>query len=125
MPYRCVVTTTADYLRVDVSGDWRLGQELADASAVWKQVSEACRNQACTRVLAVWDVAGRLPTVSAYALAAHPESFGWDRSIKAAVVHRHKERLQDSLFAETVGVNRGYDVKVFGDEEKALAWLLA
>jgi hypothetical protein len=32
--------------------------------------------------------------------------------------------LKDSRFVETVVVNRGYQVKVFGNEPSALAWLL-
>lgn len=123
MPYNCVITREADHIRVEVSGRWMPGEELGDATAVWSQVANACRETGETRILSLWDVSGHLPTMEAYNLANTPASFGWDYSFKLAVVHLHEERFNDALFVETVAVNRGYQVKIFKDERSASQWL--
>jgi hypothetical protein len=124
MPYECRILERPDHLRVEVSGDWTPGNELSDSVSVWIQTADACREKGLTRVLSVWDVPGHLPPLDAYELGRIAESIGWERRFKLAVVHLHESRLKDSRFVETVVVNRGYQVKVFGNEPSALAWLL-
>ena len=125
MPYGCIFQTYPDYLRVEVSGGWTPGKEGEDSVRVWGEVAETCKKEGKTRILAIWDVAGRLPPMDGYNLGANPERFGWDRRFKLATVHLHEERFQDGLFVETVALNRGFRVKMFEDEEKAKSWLLA
>jgi len=124
MSYECIVQKKSEYLRVDVSGDWSPGKELDDALSVWTQVAEACKTSGVLVVLAVWDVPGRLPTMPAYQLGTMADSFELGHKFKLAIVHLNEDRLNDSLFAETVAVNRGFQVKMFSDEKQALSWLL-
>ncbi len=125
MSYKCIIQKNPEYLRVDVSGDWSPGKELEDALSVWSQVAEACKELEAFNVLAVWDVPGRLPTFTAFQLGSMAHSFGIGHKFKLAIVHLNEERLKDSLFAETVAVNRGFQVKMFSDETQALSWLLS
>ena len=125
MPYECQIKELPEYLRVDVTGDWTPGMEFEDAFDVWKQVAEEYRRSETAKILSVWDVPGRLPTMSAYELGAKISSLGVDRTFSLAIVHLSKERLEDSLFAETVAINRGFHIKMFSDEKSALPWLLA
>lgn len=124
MPYDCVIQHKPDYLRVDVSGNWTKGKELEDALDVWLQVVAACRKTGLTRILSVWNVPGKLPTMAGYDLTNDPLSRGWDHQYRLAVVHLHEERFQDALFAETVAVNRGFQIKIFRDEQSAMGWLM-
>lgn len=123
MAYNCVITHETDYVRVEVSGRWEPGGELGNAVDVWTRVADACRETGETRILSLWDVSGHLPMLDAYSLASAPDSFGWEHNFKLAVVHLHEERFSDALFAETVAVNRGYEVKIFRDERSAKEWL--
>ena len=125
MPYECYIKHLPEYFRVDVTGNWTPGKELEDALAVWKQVAEVYQKSNVSKVLSVWDVPGHLPTMSAYELGTKISSLGVDKAFSLAIVHLRKDRLQDSLFAETVAVNRGFHIKMFGDEESALSWLLS
>lgn len=124
MPYDCVIQRKSDYLRADVSGKWTKGKELEDALDVWLQVVAACRETGLTHILSVWDVPGKLPTIAGYELTNDPLSLGWDQHYRLAVVHLHEERFQDALFAETVAFNRGLQIKIFRDEQSAMAWLM-
>jgi len=124
MPYQVVIQENPDYIRAQLSGSGTPGKELKEAINIWVQIAEACRANNTDRVLAISDISGPLPTMMAYGLADAPQKWGWDRCVKVAVVSLHKERLNGSLFAETVAFNRGFSGKVFEDEQEAKSWLL-
>ncbi len=109
---------------MEVSGDWTQGKEFDDAIGVWGQVADFCHQKGINKILSIWDVPGRLPTISGYQLVELSNKFNWDRHFKLAVVHLHEERFKDSLFVETVAANRGYLMKMFEDEQEAKSWLL-
>jgi hypothetical protein len=52
------------------------------------------------------------------------EEFGWSRRFKLAIVDVNEDSRKDNLFTETVAVNRGYNVKIFDNENDAKEWLL-
>ncbi len=124
MPIEYRIESKHDFLRLEVSGEWTPGQETREARAIWAKLAEACRLTEISRVIAVFDMPGRLPTMQAFDIARSPESFGWDRRWKAAIVCPYPERFENTLFSEVVAVNRGYTVKTFKDESRAQAWLL-
>ena len=76
------------------------------------------------RILVISRATGRIPTLEGYEVAGHSEEFGWSRDYKLALVDLNEESLQDNLFAETVAVNRGFNVKVFDNVKEAEIWLL-
>lgn len=112
------------FIRLDVSGEWTYGSEAREAKQVWRQVADACKEQGFERILAVFDVPGRLPTFAAYDIASDPESLGFNHRYKVALVYTYQERFDSNLFSETVAVNRGFKVKAFIDESDAQNWLL-
>lgn len=124
MPYQVAIQEYPDYIRVQLSGELTPGLELQEATSVWSQVADACREKGVTRVLAISDARGHLLTMTAYELADSALTWGWDQRFKLAMVEVHEERRQNSLFAETVAVNRGFRARVFDDEQKARSWLL-
>ncbi len=124
MPYKRVIQENQDHIRVEVSGDWIRGKELADAMDVLGQVADICHKKEFNNILAIWDVPGHLPTMAGYNLVELSNKFNWERHFKLAVVYLHKKRFKDAQFAETVAHNRGYRVKMFESEQEAKSWLL-
>lgn len=124
MAYSIRISKTEKYIRADVSGNWNPGSELDDALNTWSAMAKYCKVQNTNRILSVWDVRGHLPTVAAYNLIGSLGKIGWEYRFRAAVVHLNENRLKDSLFVETVAINRGFQVKMFDNEESALRWLL-
>ena len=124
MPYEVNIQEEKDCLRVEVSGERRPGHEVEDSVATWSHVAKICEEKNRDRVLGVFNVSGRLPTPAAYALAFNPESYGWNRHLKLALVVMHEESRQDALFVEDVAVSSGYKIRIFDNEEKAAVWLL-
>jgi hypothetical protein len=84
----------------------------------------ACRSHGVNKLLAVFKMTGRLPATDAHEIFSNPEEYGWSRDIKVAVVDENPESQEDSLFSETVAVNRAYNTRVFEDETDAREWLL-
>jgi hypothetical protein len=123
MPYHYQFHAVEDYIKADVSGPWIPGQEAEDAWQVIRVLGQYCRDQGINKTLVLWNIPGRLPTLSAYEQAIQLEVQGWDKKTKTAIVHMSEERLNDALFFETVAVNRGFKIKLFSDENVALAWL--
>ena len=123
MPFAVSIQEEKDYLRVEVSGERRPGHEVEDSVATWSHVATICEETKKDRVLGMFNVSGRLPTPAAYALAFNPESYGWSRRLKLALVVMHEESRQDALFVEDVAVSSGYKIRIFDNEEKATAWL--
>ena len=124
MPYEVNIQEEKDYLRVEVSGERRPGHEVEDSVATWSHVATICEETKKDRVLGMFNVSGRLPTPAAYALAFNPESYGWSKRLKLALVVMHEESRQDALFVEDVAVSSGYKIRIFDNEEKAAVWLL-
>jgi hypothetical protein len=124
MPYEVNIQEEKDYLRVEVSGERRPGHEVEDSVATWSHVATICEETKKDRVLGMFNVSGRLLTPAAYALAFNPESYGWSRRLKLALVVMHEESRQDALFVEDVAVSSGYKIRIFDNEEKAAVWLL-
>ncbi len=117
------IEANQDFLRLDVSGNWTYGREAMEAKEVWREVVDSCGKHGVERILAVFDVPGRLPTLAAYDIASAPESLGFNRHYKVALVYTYQERYESNLFSELVAENRGFNVKAFRDESKAKRWL--
>ena len=123
MSYNLNFKEKGDHIRVEISGEWTKGKEEEEVIGAWSQVVTLCQAKNINHILAIGKVTGRLPTMSAYNMAKFPDKHGWSRKFKVAVVPLGAS-LKSNLFAETVLVNRGFDVKVFDNEQDAKIWLL-
>ena len=121
----CTYTFTVEkeFLRLDISGEYTVGREAEEAKEIWAAAADLCRENSLTRVLSFIDVPGVFPTYAAYEVASDPESWGWERHFKAAMVYSHIERYENN-FSETVAVNRYFNIQGFKDEQTAREWLL-
>ena len=124
MSFQYSILEIQDYLRLEVSGNWTPGKESEEIIRVLAEAADSCREVGATRILAVFDVPGRLQIWDAHKVAITPESFGWDHSFSLALVFLHEERFKSSLHAEMVATSRGFRVKSFRDELSAKSWLL-
>lgn len=125
MPYQIDLSIHETYIRAHITGQRIPGQATANSMAAWKQITAACQDHDLFRVLAVFDLTGPLPTMSAFKVASSLHEIGLNWRFRIAFVDPHLESLPENQFGETVAVNRGVQVKVFTNETDALPWLLA
>jgi hypothetical protein len=124
MPYETTFELFEHYARVEISGDRRPGHEVADGILGGQEISATCKSHGITKLLAIFKMTGRLPATEAHELYSNPDAFGWSRDIKVALVDENPDSREDSLFSETVAVNRAYNMRVFDEQDEALDWLL-
>jgi hypothetical protein len=124
MAYMAEIETRPDHIRVEVSGHRTPGKTVEDAGVVGRQIVAECRRSAIEKILLVLQLTGRMHPLDAYTLVTGSEDYGWSRSFKLAFVDLNAESHEDSLFTETVAVNRAYLMKVFDNEQDATEWLL-
>jgi hypothetical protein len=124
MPYDFTIHNKGDHIRAEISGKRIRNKEVEDMVRVLFHVTDFCRKEGISRILIISSLTGRIPAIAAYEIAQYTEKHGWNRSFKIADVDLNKESLEDSLFIETVAVNRGYRFRVFDNEKDAESWLL-
>ena len=124
VPYDVKIETQDSFISVHISGTRLPGSAVEDSVGLWGQVADACRDHGVEKILAVFEVEGRLSPIDAYDIVARTGEFGWSHAFKMAVVDLNKDTLEDNLFAETVAVNRAYQIMVFDNAVDAEEWLL-
>jgi hypothetical protein len=83
-----------------------------------------CRDKGIDNILLVLDLTGRLGPLDALEIVTHSGDYGFHHGLRLAFVDLNAESYPDSLFVETIAVNRSYSMKVFDTEEDAREWLL-
>lgn len=118
------INNKTDHIRLSVAGTYSRGQEADEAKDIWRQVADACRKHSQTRVLAVSRITGEMPQAVSFSIGSNPESYGWERDFRVAVVFADERRFESNRFGETILSNRHYEMRAFQDEEAAKKWLL-
>ncbi len=125
MPYKVLIEEKQDYIRVEVSGERMPGQEERDAKQVWSEVAAICARSGKRKILAIFTLRGKLPTLAAFSLGENPEEFGLERNFRIALIDLNEESREMNRFAETVAHNRGFGIaKVFDNEREGAEWLI-
>ena len=124
MSYNVTFKENVDHLRVGISGKRTPGNEVEDSLKAWSKVAEICRERNINHILAILKISGHLPDMASYNIGDLAEKYGWSRGFKLAVVTKDEYSRKVNLLSETVAVNRGFDVKVFDNEQDAKTWLL-
>ena len=124
MSYNVTFIENVDYLRVEISGARKQGKEVDDAIKVWSRVAEIGKAKNITHILAIIEITGFMPKMASFDIGNLADKFGWSRSFKLAVVTSDEESRKANLYTETVAVNRGFDVRIFDNEQDAKIWLL-
>jgi len=118
------INNKADHIRLSVAGTYSRGKEADEAKDIWRQVADACRKNSQSRVLAVSRITGAMPPAVSLSISNDPESYGWQRDFRVAVVFADENRFDSNRFGETILTNRHYEMRAFQDEEAAKKWLL-
>lgn len=124
MAYETHITDYPDYVRVHVCGERSPGQSVANADRVGKMIVDYCRDKGVDKILLVLELEGRLGPLDAVGIVTHSPDYGFHHGFKLAFVDLNADSYRDSLFTETVALNRAYSMKVFDREQAAREWLL-
>jgi hypothetical protein len=120
MAIKLSIEARGTYLHFDVSGE-RERDQLVD---VWAAVARELQTLQLHLVLGVSKLTGQVSTTDTYRLASGVADVLLKAGCeKLACVITDKAALQSNVFAETVGVNRGLQVRMFATEDAAIAWL--
>ena len=124
MSYEVKLEIQQEYIRAEVSGTRTLGNAAQEAGTAGKHILKVCNDTDTNRVLLLLNLRGRLSALDSFEMVTESRDYGWTHAIKMAIVDLNRRSYEDSLFTETVAVNRSYSVKVFDNEADALEWLL-
>ena len=105
-------------IRVHLQG--KFDAQLLNMSTM-KLVEEISHSN-CNRILMDHrEAMPKLPTIDLFDRPRIATEIGIKRTTKIAIVYSTRE--DDYRFIETVGTNRGFNVKVFSDYEDCIKWL--
>lgn len=125
MSIEVAIEVLGDHVAVRMTGHWpSLDRELLVlALEHWSRVTQLCLERGIRRVLNVSDVAGSGSSTAALRVYSNPEDFGWDRSIRMAIVRPDVRARQIIGMAVEVSKRKGWPFELFASEEDGLAWL--
>ncbi len=112
------------YLRVILRGHRSREQEGATLIETWSTVAAYCIEHGHTHILGVVLIEEPLQPMAAYEVGHAPHTFGWKHAFRLALVYPDRVVFESNRLTETILTNRGYQIKVFTEEEGALHWLL-
>lgn len=123
MGYKIDYQDDAEVLRVEITGV-RSNDDLTSCEKkAWREVAKIAREKNLAKILVISNATGRYPTWDAYQINSSLEECGIQREWKIAFVNLDQDSFQEVKFAETVAVNRGFNVSVFNKQENALKWI--
>jgi hypothetical protein len=125
MAYDYKIEDRQQYIRVEISGKRTPGNELEDIAPIWSEATQTCRERKINKLLAVLKLTGTMSIIASYNVVKFADRIGWSRELRVALVDLGGVPDRNNLFTETVAVNRGYQLKVFRDEQEALTWLIS
>ncbi len=110
------ITVQENYLFIEYSEPYQLESFIA----LMQEVAEICRREKIGKILVdAHGMEGKISTIDRFKLGvAGADVF---RGIAQVAIFYRKEEL--NWFAETVGINRGANVRVFGEPDEASKWL--
>lgn len=123
MAYQLEFEVEGDVLCVRATGDREADSPARSAQDAWSRVAQKCRETGLARVLILSKVTGRYPTLDTYETMSTLDQYGVSKDWKIAYVNSDPECRQDLMFMMAVADNRGYLVRLFGDEDEARKWL--
>jgi hypothetical protein len=112
-------------LLVSISGERQKDELVSSAKEVWRKIARMGHEKGYGKLLIVSSATGNYPVLDAFLINSSLDECGVQRVWKIAFVNLDQASFPDVKFAETVAVNRGFDLGVFDNETDARSWLLA
>ena len=119
MSYEMTVTAKAGYLHFQVTGE-NILQTVLDYTA---EIYQECMRRNCWKVLVAENLQGDpLSMTDIYQVIAQGSEF-IKQPMVVAFVDENPRSARNLEFAENVAFNRGLNLRVFDDLQKAEAWI--
>ncbi|NNC77854.1 MAG: hypothetical protein HKN77_07815 [Woeseiaceae bacterium] len=123
MPYQSDIQVVDGYVRAEVTGARIPATAKSDHLDTFKKIRDVVRRANTKRLLLVSKLTGPLAPMLVFDFTNDPEKIGWSRNQSVALVGL-SESARDALeMIELLAVNRDMPVKLFDDENSAIAWL--
>jgi hypothetical protein len=114
------VTFEGDHVRVIADGD----KDYQFQNRMWEEVSSACEEQKCFKILGLANTTTPLEAVEGYDTARIFRDLKINSRYRLAWVELNDEARNMTEFIATVLANRGLPGRLFDTEEEAKKWLL-
>ena len=118
MNFHVDIAKEPEWVRFTVTGT----RTLEDSLRLLDYILEESKSRGMARALTILDVQGHLPLTDYYEIASYAAKT-YPPAFQHAIVDLNAQSLEDNKFGETVAYNRGAGVRIFPDEQSALAWL--
>lgn len=123
MSYALTFQEKDGYLRVEGRGHRSENDPLKSGQAVVDKVAMKCRESGYTRIMLVSHLTGAYPPFANFQVIVSMEQLGVPKEWKMAYVNLDPESHKAVLFSETIAVRKGYQARVFDNEQEACDWL--
>jgi hypothetical protein len=120
LPFRIGFQREGELLRAHVTG---INGSLETTLAYWSVLAEEVRRQRPASLLVLDDMEGEPPSPEQLELFVHAMAGMGFEGVRVAYVEAHANQIAQVEVGEILARERGYDVRVFGDERAARIWL--
>ena len=124
MAYELSFQDDKGLLIVEISGIREKKELTSSAREVWREIARVTRVKKVKRILILSSATGDYPALDALLINSSLAECGVQRGWDIAFVNLDQASFQEVKFAETVAVNRGFNIGVFNNENDARKWLL-
>ena len=123
MPYSLTFQERDGYLRVEGRGDRTTGDPVKNGRAIVDRVAMKCREAGYTRIMLASHLTGAYPPFANFQVVTALEQLGIPKEWKMAYVNLDPKSHKAVLFSETMAVKKGFQARVFDNEQEACNWL--
>lgn len=123
MPYELSYQAEEGFIKVTVKGSRTDADPAKNGQRVVADITKKCKASGYTRVMLVSLLTGRYPPYANYQVVSSLARKGVPKAWKLAYVNLDQASHKSILFSETLAVKKGFQAKVFDNEEDALNWL--
>ena len=124
MAYKLNFQDEGGVLLVEISGEREKEELVKSAREAWREIASKTFEAKVIKILVISSATGKYPALDAFLINSRLDECGLHRDWKIAFVNLDRASYQDIKFAETVAVNRGFDLGIFKDEFSARRWLI-
>jgi hypothetical protein len=121
MKHEIIITFEGRFVQVISRGE----KSFEFSLKIWPETIKLCRENECYKVLGIATSSKPPSTIDSYKHGDLFHKFKIDGKYKIAWVELNPKSYEGIKFIETVLFNRGVDVKLFADVDKAKTWLLS
>lgn len=94
-----------------------------EAAQGWRAIAEEARGRGSGRILLLVDVQGEPTSSNAQLQAGLMATFGFERQQRIACVFLQERMLRVNRLGALLAAEQGWNVRAFGSEAEARAWL--